>query len=92
MKVQYFEDTDTLHIIFRPHDPVETRDLDEDILLDLDEDGRVCSMTLEHARQKIGDPEVQFEHIKAGPNAAPNGGPAASVDSPNTPGGPPSVS
>ncbi len=71
MKVQYFEDTDTVHIVFRPHDPVETRDLDEDILIDLDEDGRICSITLEHAREKIGNPEVEYQFIQAEP-----GGPA----------------
>ncbi|MDA1272801.1 MAG: DUF2283 domain-containing protein [Verrucomicrobia bacterium] len=74
MKVQYFEDTDTLHLVFRSHDPVETRDLDEDILIDLDEEGRVCSMTLEHAREKVGDPEVEYSRIRAEPNAPGNAG------------------
>ena len=65
MKVQYFEDTDTLHLVFRTQVPVETRDLDEDILIDLDEKGRVCSMTLEHAQEKVGDPEVEYTRISA---------------------------
>ena len=65
MKIQYFEDTDTLHIVFRQQAPVETRDLDEDILIDVDPDGRICSITLEHAKERVGDPEVQFERILA---------------------------
>ncbi len=65
MKIQYFEDTDTLYIIFSNNSPVETRDLDEDTLLDLDEDGRLCSMTIEHAKNRVGLPEVDYEKISA---------------------------
>lgn len=60
MKVKYFEDTDTLYITFRSKPPVETRDLDENTLIDLDEKGRVCNITIEHASARVGDPEVQF--------------------------------
>ena len=65
MKVKYFEDTDTLYITFRSNAPIETRDLDENTLIDLDEKGRVCSITIEHAQERVGDPEVQFERIPA---------------------------
>jgi uncharacterized protein YuzE len=53
MKIQYFEDTDTLYMTFHQSSPIETRELDEDTLLDLDEDGKICSMTIEHATEKI---------------------------------------
>ena len=72
MKVQYFEDTDTLHIVFRDQAPSETRDLDEDILIDMDFQGRICSMTLEHARERVGEPEVHFERIRAEPSSRAN--------------------
>jgi uncharacterized protein YuzE len=65
MKIQYFEDTDTLHIVFRTSDPVETRDLDENTLIDLDVDGHLCSLTVEHAKERVGDPEVEYEKIPA---------------------------
>ena len=45
MKVQYFEDTDTLYIEFRGSDISETRDLDENTVLDMDADGNVCAIT-----------------------------------------------
>ncbi len=45
MKIKYFADTDTLHIVFSQKIPTETRDLDENTLLDLDENGQLCSMT-----------------------------------------------
>ena len=40
MKIQYFPDTDTLYIELSPTEIHETRDLDEDTLLDLDANGR----------------------------------------------------
>jgi uncharacterized protein YuzE len=36
MKIKYFADSDTLYIIFSQKTPAETRDLDGNILLDLD--------------------------------------------------------
>jgi len=65
MKVRYFEETDTLHIVFRNSSPVETRDLDENTLIDLDADGHVCGITLEHAQARVGDPAVEYEKIAA---------------------------
>ena len=65
MKVKYFEDTDTLHIEFRPSEVVETRDLDEDTLLDVDASGRICGITLEHAKDRVELPGLSFEQIPA---------------------------
>ena len=45
MKIQYFEDTDTLHIEFRVAQVAETRDLDENTLLDIDREGNICTAT-----------------------------------------------
>jgi len=36
MKIKYFQDTDTLHIEFRAAEVADTKDLDENTLLDLD--------------------------------------------------------
>jgi uncharacterized protein YuzE len=64
MKIRYFQDTDTLHIEFRRTDVAETRDLDEDTLLDLDAEGKICGITVEHARTRIEDiPHVSFEEV-----------------------------
>ena len=49
MKVSYFSDTDTLYIEFRNNDISETKDLDENTILDLDSDRQVVAITLEHA-------------------------------------------
>lgn len=65
MKIKYFADSDTLYIVFSHKAPRETRDLDENTLLDLDENGQLCSMTIEHARERVGVPEVEFQQIPA---------------------------
>lgn len=65
MKIQYFEDTDTLYITFSNKYPTETRELDENTLLDFDKDGQLCGMTIEHAKERVGIPEVKYEKIPA---------------------------
>jgi uncharacterized protein YuzE len=65
MKIKYFQDTDTLHIEFRAGDIAETRDLDEDTLLELDAQGRVCALTLEHAQARADIPAFSFEQVAA---------------------------
>lgn len=65
MKVKYFQDTDTLYIEFRADRIAETRDLDENTLLELDDQGRVCVMTMEHASQRTDIPRFSYEEIKA---------------------------
>lgn len=46
MKIQYFQDTDTLYIQFRRATIAETRDLDEDTLLELDDAGNIAAITI----------------------------------------------
>jgi len=55
MKIRYYQDTDTLYIEFRAADVAETRDLDEDTLLDLDAEGNICGITVEHAQKRVED-------------------------------------
>ena len=52
MDIKYFPDTDTLLISFTTKEIVETRDLNENVLIDLDHDGNLVSMTIEHAKQQ----------------------------------------
>ncbi len=65
MKVKYFEDTDTLYIEFRADSIVETRDLDENTLLELDAAGHICAMTVEHASKRMDAKNFSFEQIAA---------------------------
>ncbi|MFH1568340.1 MAG: DUF2283 domain-containing protein [Gemmatimonadota bacterium] len=61
MKVRYFEDTDTALIGFTEREVVETREIAEDVYADLDENGDLVSLTIEHARKKANLPEVAYE-------------------------------
>lgn len=65
MKVSYFGDTDTLYIEFRGADIAETRDLDENTLMDLDADGNVCAITFEHASERTDVHHLTVEGIAA---------------------------
>ena len=65
MKIRYFADTDTLHIEFRVAQEFETRDLDENTQLDVDTQGNICSITVEHASERAGIPEFSYEQIAA---------------------------
>jgi uncharacterized protein YuzE len=65
MKVKYFEETDTLYIEFKVGTIVESRDLDENTVLDLDASGYICAITMEHARDRAGIPSFSFERIAA---------------------------
>jgi uncharacterized protein YuzE len=65
MTIRYFADTDTLHIEFRVAPVSETRDLDENTVLDVDAQGNICSITVEHASKRAGIPEFSYEQIAA---------------------------
>lgn len=65
MKVRYFADTDTLLIEFRDVPVVETRDLDENTILDLDSQGNIQSITIEHASQRADAPQFSYEQVAA---------------------------
>ena len=65
MKVTYFQDTDTLYIKFRAGSVDETRDLDKNTLRDLDADGQVVALTVEHASERADMPHFSYEQVAA---------------------------
>jgi uncharacterized protein YuzE len=65
MKVKYFAETDTLLIELRAGPVVETRDLDENTLLDRDRAGNICALTIEHAKERAGIPSFSYEQVTA---------------------------
>jgi len=66
MKVKYFADTDTALLEFSDHEVVETRDINENIIVDLDMNGDLVSMTIEHAKQRTSLPDVVVEQFGRG--------------------------
>jgi len=65
MKVKYFEDTDTLHVELSNSDAVETKGLNENLYVDLDADGRVISLTIEHAKATSSKLVFSYETVAA---------------------------
>jgi uncharacterized protein YuzE len=61
MKVKYFPDTDTLLVNFSDKRIVETRDLNENVLMEFDDHGRVVSITIEHAKQQTDVTEFTYQ-------------------------------
>ncbi len=65
MNIRYYTETDTLHIEFRDSPVAETRDLDENTLLDIDDDGNICAITVEQASTQAGIPRFSCEQAAA---------------------------
>ena len=65
MRIRYFASTDTLFIEFRDTPVAETRDLDENTLLDVDAKGNICAITVEHASERADIPRFSYEQIAA---------------------------
>ncbi|MCB2262773.1 MAG: DUF2283 domain-containing protein [Candidatus Thiosymbion ectosymbiont of Robbea hypermnestra] len=65
MKITYFEDTDTAQLEFSDHPVSETRELTENLYLDLDARGNVVNMTIEHASVQADIHEFAFQRVAA---------------------------
>ncbi|MCF7708669.1 MAG: DUF2283 domain-containing protein [Verrucomicrobia bacterium] len=63
MKIKYFEDTDTALVEFAVHEVAETREIPENVYADMDAQGNLVSLTVEHAREKANIQEVAYEHM-----------------------------
>jgi uncharacterized protein YuzE len=65
MRVRYFANTDTMLIEFRDVPVAETRDLDENTVLDLDAEGNIRAITIEHASKRADAPHFSYEQVAA---------------------------
>ncbi|KFD42370.1 hypothetical protein HY02_02200 [Peptococcaceae bacterium SCADC1_2_3] len=63
MKIRYFSDTDTALVEFSEREVFETREINENIYIDLDASGNLVAMTIEHARQQASLPYLSYEQI-----------------------------
>lgn len=59
MKIKYFNDTDTALFEFTENQAKETREISENTYIDLDADGNLVSMTIEHARITAHLPDIR---------------------------------
>jgi len=71
MRIKYFSDTDTALVEFSDRKVAETKEINENIYIDLDTSGNLVAMTIEHARKQASLPYLSYDHIeKALPNKA----------------------
>lgn len=60
VKIRYFSDTDTALIEFSDTPVVETKEITENLYIDLDKNGNLVSMTIEHAKTQANISEISF--------------------------------
>jgi uncharacterized protein YuzE len=63
MQIKYFQETDTLLINFNNNLISETKDINENVLVELDKNGNVVSMTLEHAKNIANVNDLSYQQV-----------------------------
>ncbi|MCD4782617.1 MAG: DUF2283 domain-containing protein [Candidatus Eremiobacteraeota bacterium] len=64
MKIKYFFDTDTALVEFNDNLVEETREISENVYIDLDKKGNLVSMTIEHAKTTAQLPNISYQQIE----------------------------
>jgi uncharacterized protein YuzE len=63
MKIKYFPETDTVYFQLNENKVFETKVLNENTLLDLDADGNLVALTMEHAQSLATISELSFQQM-----------------------------
>ena len=63
MKIKYFTDTDTALVEFSANQVEQTKEINENIYIDLDVNGNLVNMTIEHASSQANIAEVAYQQI-----------------------------
>ncbi len=63
MKVKYFSQTDTAYIEFTQGKIFETKEINNNIYIDLTESGDIVSMTIEHAKANAKLWEFSYQEM-----------------------------
>ena len=64
MNIKYFSDTDTALVEFSDNKIEETREISENIYIDLDPRGNIVSMTIEHAKKAAHLPDISYQQFE----------------------------
>lgn len=65
MNIRYYKDTDTALLEFSSREVESTQEISQNVYVDLDKDGNLVSMTIEHAAEVASLPPVNLEEIGA---------------------------
>ena len=63
MKVKYFSDTDTAFVEFTNNKVYETKEINENVYMDVDQNGNIVNMTVEHAKTIAGLSEFSYQEM-----------------------------
>lgn len=63
MKLKYFSDTDTALIEFTGKEISTTKEISENLYVDLDQYGNIVNMTIEHAKANAGLWEFSYQEV-----------------------------
>jgi uncharacterized protein YuzE len=63
MKITYFQDTDTALLEFSQKEVTETQEVSENIYVDIDSEGNLVNMTIEHAKASGALKSFSYEEI-----------------------------
>ncbi len=61
--MKYFSDTDTAHVEFTDKEVIETKEISENITIDIDGKGSIVSMTIEYAKDSAGLWEFSYQEM-----------------------------
>jgi uncharacterized protein YuzE len=64
MNIKYFNDTDTALVEFTKNPVKETREISENVYIDIDEKGNLVSMTIEHTKTTANLPDLFYQQIE----------------------------
>ena len=63
MKLQYYPDTDSLYVEFKPIPGVETREISDGLIVDLDAVGQVVGFDIDHASRRLDLSTLETEAL-----------------------------
>jgi uncharacterized protein YuzE len=63
MNIKYFEDTDTAIFEFTDKEVKESKEITENIIIDLDDNGNIVNITIEHANRNANIQDFSFKRI-----------------------------
>ncbi len=64
MRIKYFSDTDTALVEFSDRKVAETKEIDENICIDLDTSGNLVAMTIEPAKKQASLPYLSYDQVE----------------------------
>lgn len=64
MNIKYFPDTDTALLELSDFPVQETREISENVYIDIDKNGNIVNITIEHASRTAHLPDISFQQIK----------------------------